>query len=739
VTATAPAAVNRHRRTGSAPRPVRLTTESALLGLVAGLTVVAPWTRDGYLLLLDWVAGPHQALTPGLYGLDAAALDALPFRLVTHGLRVVAGAGATSWLLVLLYFPVAAAGVSALAGGGRLRRHPAALFACVNPFVVERVQAGHVPFLLSVALLSVMLASAVRARRRGRWFAARPAGWYALAMSVGPHAAWLGGAGLLAVALLPRPRRQDLVRLVLVVAAAGCIYAYAVAVVASAILTVRVGDADLEVYATHAGPGGLLATVASLRGFWRGAADSSPQLTLGFVPAAVMVLAAAAGLLRLCRRDPAAGAPLTALTVAGLLLGAGVDGPLGPVYRWAFDTLPLFTAMREQQKWVAVAMLGYAVGIGAAAEALAQVCRSARPRVTRAVAAATLLSLASVYAAVAPSLLWGLGGTVRVTDYPEAWYTADRMMGPGTESVLFLPWHQYQPFAFTGGRTVATPAGAFFRRPVISSDAVELGPVLTNSVSYRMAYVRRLVASGGTGGFGRLVAPLGVRYVVLARDRKVEDYAWLERQADLRPVLRTPDLDLYRVVPDGTGRVAGARAGDVDAASTWAARGELGTEAVLVGGPQREPRPSREAGGIRRVTSTQWRVEAGRPGWVVIPEEWSPGWSAGSLPTRRTAAGTVAVLAGAEAFTVRYEPWWWLRLGLAASLVSLAVLIAAGLREHRRDLPHWWPARPEEEREGLRPPRRTGSSTARSRSPGPAPAPPPEPARSGRPGAAGRR
>jgi hypothetical protein len=492
------------------------------------------------------------------------------------------------------------------------------------------------------------------------------------------------------------------VRLVLVVAAAGCIYAYAVAVLLSAILTVRVGEADLQVYATHAGPGGLLATVASLRGFWRGAADSSPQLTLGLVPAAVMVLAAAAGLLRLCRRDPAVGAPLTALTVAGLLLGAGVDGPLGGVYRFAFDTLPLFTAMREQQKWVALAMLGYAVGIGAAVEAAAGLCRPVRPPVTRAVAGATLLSLAGVYATIAPSLLWGLGGSVRVTDYPEAWYAADRMMGPGTESVLFLPWHQYQPFVFTGGRTVATPAGAFFRRPVLSSDAVELGPVLTNSVSYRMAYVQRLVAAGGTGRFGRLVAPLGVRYVALARDREAEDYAWLDRQADLRPVLRTPDLDLYRVVPDGTGRVAGARAGDHDAAVAWAVRGELGTEAVLAGGPQRDPRPSGEAGGIRRLSSTRWRVEAGTPGWVVIPEEWSPGWSAGDVPTRRTAAGTVAVLAGAEAVTVRYEPWRWLRLGLAASLVSLFVLIVAGLREHRRDLAHWWPARPEGPREEVR-------------------------------------
>nr|BFE73320.1 hypothetical protein GCM10020092_066210 [Actinoplanes digitatis] len=447
------------RRPGGGRRDTRLTAESALLGLVAGLIVVAPWTRDGYLLLLDWVSGPHQAVAAGLYGLDPAALDALPYRLFTHGLRTVVGAGATGWLIVLCYFPIVASGVSALAGGGRVRRYFAALFACCNPYVVERVQAGHVAFLLSVGLLSWLLASAVWARRRRVWFAARPAVWYALAMVVGPHAAWLGGACLLAVALLPRPGRKDLVRTALIIAFAGCVYAYAVAVMLNAILTVRVGGRELEAYAPHAGPGGMLPTLLSLRGFWRGAADSSPQVALGFVPVVVMATAAVWGLVRLCRRDPVVGAPVSAIAVCGLLLGAGIHGPLAAVYRWAFDVVPLFAAMREQQKWLALTMLAYAVGIGVTAEALYYACRRAgRPARVRVAAGAALLAVAGAYAAVAPSLAWGLGGSVRVSRYPESWYTADKIMGNGTGGVLFLPWHLYQPFGFTDGRTIATPS-----------------------------------------------------------------------------------------------------------------------------------------------------------------------------------------------------------------------------------------------------------------------------------------
>jgi hypothetical protein len=348
--------------------------------------------------------------------------------------------------------------------------------------------------------------------------------------------------------------------------------------------------------------------------------------------------------------------------------------------------------MREQQKWLALTMIAYAAGVGTAVEGLALACRRARLPVQRLTAAGALLAVATVYAVVAPSLFWGLGGSVRISSYPASWYAADRLMGAGDEAVLFLPWHGYQPFAFTGSRTVATPAAAFFRRPVLSSDAVELGPVRTNSVSRRMAYVQRLVAAGDAGGLGRLVAPLGVRYVALARDRETEAYAWLDRQGDLTPVLRAPEFTLYRVEPVGTGRVVGSRRGDYEEASAWAGRGVLGSEAVLVDGADRGPVPSSASGGIRRTSSTSWQVGRGTPGWVVIPEEWSPGWAAAGLPVRRTAAGTLAVQVGAGAVTVRYTPWRWLRLGLIVSLLSLVVLIVAGLVEHRRDLRSWWAA-----------------------------------------------
>ncbi len=60
-------------------RGTRMMIESTLLGTAIGLLVVIPWTTGGYLLLLDWVSGPEQSLTPGVYGLSGSAVDAMPF------------------------------------------------------------------------------------------------------------------------------------------------------------------------------------------------------------------------------------------------------------------------------------------------------------------------------------------------------------------------------------------------------------------------------------------------------------------------------------------------------------------------------------------------------------------------------------------------------------------------------------------------------------------------------------
>lgn len=620
----------------------QIVVEAGLVGLGVGLLVVLPWIAGGYVLLLDWVSGPSSTISPGLYGLSDNALDAMPWRLGIESMRTVFGPQATSWLIVLLPFPIAAAGAAHLMRMGRLPSYAAALAAVSTPVIVDRVMAGHVAYLLGISVLPWLLSSALNARTQQRWFSARTAGWYALAIAVSPHMAWIGGVVLLLVTLLPRMSVRDMVRLLLTGLAAAGIYAYAAAVVLSGVPTLRIGSADLEAFATASGPGGILPTVLTLHGFWR---DWDNQVRLVLGPAFWLLAAAVGaviviGLLRMLRQGNRRGRLAVAFIVVGAILAAGTQGPFGWLYQWAFETVPLFTTMREPAKWLALVQLGYVIGFAAGVQALQSSVRVPAALRRPLPVLAMLLPLA-----VLPALAWGLGGRVSTTEYPASWAAAAERLDPSPARMLFLPWHGYQPFPFTQDRTVATPAGAYFPGSVLSSSAVEVGPLRSDSTSRQQAAMDELVAAGGGDDFAASLTNLGVTHVGLSRGVEDDRYAWVAQQPGLTRVLDDPSFALYRVdapVP--------------------------GMDRLQPAGP------------------AQFTVLAGEAGTVIVPVEYSTGWELDGRPGTATPEGTVSFEVGADEAQIVYRPWSRIRIGIIASLVALTVILVAGLVEHRADL-----------------------------------------------------
>ncbi len=629
----------------TASRPVphaRVVAESGLLGLAVGLLVVLPWIAGGYLLLLDWVSGPESAISPGLYGLSSNSLDAMPWRLGVEATRLAVGPVATAWLIVLLPFPIAAAGAAHLVRMGRLPSYAAASLAVCSPLIVDRLMAGHVAFLLGISLLPWLLSSALNARTQQRWFSARTAGWYALAISISPHMAWLGGTVLLLVTLLPRMSLRDAVRLVLTGLAAAGTYAFAAAVVLTGAPTLTIGDADLEAFATRPGPGGVLPTVLTLHGYWR---DWDNQVRNVLGPAFWVVVAALAiviviGLLAMLRLGNRRGRLAVAFVAIGAVLAAGAQGPFAWAYEWAFDNLPLFTTMREPAKWLALVQLGYVIGIAAGVQEIQRTGRLAAWLRRPAAIVATLLPLTML-----PALAWGLGGHVETSQYPEGWRAGAARVDPAPARMLFLPWHGYQPFPFTDERTVATPAAAYFPTSVLSSSAVEVGPLRTDSSSQQQAFVDELVAAGGGPDFAGSMSRLGVTYVGLSRGVEDDRYTWLDRQPGLTAVIDDPEFTLYRVeipVP--------------------------GLERLRSDGP------------------AQFTVASGEPGTIILPVEYSTGWELDGSPGAATPEGTIAFTVGPERAQITYRPWALIRIGIIVSLMTLLAIFVAGLVEHRADL-----------------------------------------------------
>ncbi|MDA8301093.1 MAG: hypothetical protein M0005_06010, partial [Actinomycetota bacterium] len=273
-----------HDRARALARPDRAAVEAALFGLVAGLGVTAPWIGGGRTLLLDWAAGPHTGLVgQGLLGvnggLTSGALSAVGFAAVG---RLVGPA--LTWLVVLAVFVVGALGVSRLAGGPRWARLPAAALYCVNPFVFNRLYAGHLALLSGYALLPFAVVSALRAPGRRGAGALAPALWWAVLTALSPHYAWIYGAVVLVSFAVGK--RSALRRAAWFVGALAAFVVMSLYIILPHSATKpleAVGSTSLDLYRTTGDPHyGLFVNVAGLYGFWR--LGPGPQL-----PKAVVV------------------------------------------------------------------------------------------------------------------------------------------------------------------------------------------------------------------------------------------------------------------------------------------------------------------------------------------------------------------------------------------------------------------------------------------------------------------
>jgi hypothetical protein len=446
-------------------RQVRLITarrvrDAALLTLFGALlaaVVVAPLTRKGWLLTLDWVPGPDGFGTEGNIALPTGPAFLLP----AHAAHAMFGA-AVGWLPIGAAIAVAAVGAAALVGGPWAARITAGVAFAWNPFVYDRVYVGQVSVLAAYALLPWLAFAGLRIQRaRGAVIVGLV---FALAISCTVHDAWIGGVLVVAVAIARVPR-DGVVRVLAGLAIAASVTAL---VVGAWLLPARddappQGDERvLDVFATSrdADLGRSLGLLAQ-QGFWR-VTEERPRDDLGrafpFIAGATIAAAVAGLVLARGTPDGRLAAAVALAGVTGWLLAHGVAGPSGRAYRWMFDTVPGFGVMREAQKWNALVSLAIAVGIGLFGTAL-----------VRAELRAVAWVAVALPVALAPTLAWGLTSRLEPSRYPEAWARVQPELASVDGDVVVLPWEQYVLPGFTGNRTVEQPAPSYFGPVVVTS------------------------------------------------------------------------------------------------------------------------------------------------------------------------------------------------------------------------------------------------------------------------------
>lgn len=531
------------------------------------ITIVLPWfISPGYLFFTDFVWGPSAHI--------AWSSNTLPFSLVIHGLSkllpydLAEKCALTALLAFVLWsgYRLAASVTEDKALASVL-----ALFLLFNPFVYDRLGYGQIGIIGALACLALGTAALITAYRNGevRWELPLVGLWFGLAIEMSPHfvffsailgAAWLpaflvrwGGATrrgkISRMRILAGPSALA-VGVVLLVNAHWAILPRLIgSAVAGATQIAALGPNDFEAFRTS-GRSGLEAwrNVLMFSGFW-----GKDQLRYFDLTRAshnwgrsyLLLLALAVYGLRSawCDKEkrPLATALLLAFGISAFLAVGMSSGMTRPVTLWLMGHLPLYVGLRETQKWVAVVVVAFGIMLAWGAARLFELPIVKRNR------SVSLSALAFVCVMQAPTMLWGLGGAVRPTEYPEEWAQAKEVLNASgcRGNVLFFPRHMYMGFSWIG-QVVVNPARAYFDCPVMTgSDPEWLGS--TDPYVQKNADITSFIAGEGTGA-SAMFAAHDVSHLMLVKEGDWDKYSWVDTLPELRPIYEGETISIYETI-----------------------------------------------------------------------------------------------------------------------------------------------------------------------------------------------
>ncbi|BBZ65416.1 hypothetical protein MINS_08450 [Mycolicibacterium insubricum] len=509
--------------------------------LLLSLLITAPLLAPGYLLLRDAVSTPRSWLSDTALGLSESAARAVPQDFAVALGSAVLDGGVLVKALLILGLWLAGWGAARLAAdlvdAGLPGQFLAATVAIWNPYVAERLLQGHWSLLLGFGCLPWVAVSVLALRKNTRqvhwwslgfWLALAgltPTGGLMAAVvalvccaSPGAGARWrdvLGVTGLATVAALPW----------LVASAGGSLRTYGAA-----------GAPGFDVFASRAEPGlGTLGTLAGLGGIWN--ADSVPgSRTTWFALVGTLALVAlvAAGVHAAWHTRARPLLVLALIAVVAPALAATAPGLA--VLQAAAEFAPGLGVLRDSQKWVGLAIPGYAVCAAAAVPVIARRVPVLRPAVVAAAGCAALL-------AALPDLAFGVGGAVHSVRYPGGYAAVALRINADPAPVAVLPADSMREFSWAPGAPVLDPLPRWVSAEVLTTGDLLIAGVPVPGEGNHARTVQWLLLDGATP---EALARAGVGWLVVETSAGEMGSA-VTTLAALTPVYADDQIRLYRV------------------------------------------------------------------------------------------------------------------------------------------------------------------------------------------------
>jgi len=552
------------------------------LALVVAVT--APLLAPGYLLLRDAVSTPRSYLSDDALGLSESAPRALPQDFAVALTSQVIDGGLAVKVLLIVGLWLAGCGAARLVAlvvpdAGLAGRFVAVTIAIWNPYVAERLLQGHWSLLVGYGCLPWVATAVLRLRT-----ACPPgsASW--------PLVFWIALAGLTATGLMMaatvalvcavvpgRGAPRWLCAAVSLTAAALVALPWLMASALGASLATP--QAGIAAFAARAEPGlGTLGTLASLAGIWNADAVPGFRTTLFAIVGAVVLLGVVAVGLPAVWRRPSAVALLVLAAAAVVLPAAMATGAGIAALEAIVRTLPGVGVVRDGQKWVGLAMPGYALAGAGAVVTL----RRWMPAVAAAAACCALLI------AVLADLAGGVSGNVVSVRYPAGWAAVSAAINADPRPVAVLPADVMRRFAWSGPAPVLDPLPRWVRPQVLSTGDLTISGQTVLGEGRHARDVQRLLLDGADP---RALARAGVGWVV-AESGTAGQTGSAERTLDrLAVAYRDKGLTLYRVGGDYPGASPVRRAAMIAGHLVWLAVLIAGAAGSVVAGRRNASRP----------------------------------------------------------------------------------------------------------------------------------------------------
>lgn len=511
------------------------------------LLIVYPWfLRGGYLLFTDFSWGPIFPMDWQWHGyLIQFFMKLLSFVIPSSLLEkfyltsILAGILAGGW------FVAKAARAWSQESLGKEWYFPLSLFALFNPFVYDRAMYGQFHLLAGYALLLFVVCHLsnfiLQQKQRSLFFAILLSG-FAIFFSL--HFFYLLTPFFILTVILLWKKKQSVdwrqVR-------KDGMAAFTIVLLLSIpwILPLRspdsqiqmamrgITDVDLRAFQT-AGKSDLHAfvNVIWMSGFWGKEQFRYADLTdvSGWQRSFfVLLILMAGGVWMMLRKKTSQVRLLTVslliMFAVTIFLALGIRvGFLEPFARWYINTLPFYKGFREPQKWVAVLIPIYLFFLTWGVIAMQKWKQATAYR------GLLIFLFTFLVIAQAPLLLFGFDGQARPVKYPEDWKQMHKILidRSGTNScdvtTLFLPWHLYLSFPWTG-KVIANPAPVAFSCPMIISSNTEFSNI---DDRLRMDAVHAATWNWiEKRGDSSVAKDLPFRYIILAKVLDWEEYVWL--------------------------------------------------------------------------------------------------------------------------------------------------------------------------------------------------------------------